>query len=278
MVDHRPRCEKTVTEITSRANRSRSRRSAIHGATGFTPTWATLRDRLLIARELLAESGSIFVQIGDEHVHRVRALMDEVFGEENFVSQIVFAKTTGFSSTNLSNVTDHLLWYARHIDHLKYRPLVYEKVAGDAGARDYRPLRDVDSKNFQFPQSRLAKPADLVSQGATAEIQTFTYRGREFDPPPGSHWKTTLLGMSRLDKASRIFLTGNTLRYLRFLDDFPSGPLHQLVVRHHLVVPRKIIRGPNDPDHCTALCLDDDRPGRSRLGPDLRLRHDRACR
>ena len=197
-------------------------RDGIHSYLGY------LRDRLLIARELLAESGSIFVQIGDEHVHRVRALMDEVFGEENFVSQIVFAKTTGFSSTNLSNVTDHLLWYARHIDHLKYRPLVYEKVAGDAGARDYRPLRDVDSKNFQFPQSRLAKPADLVSQGATAEIQTFTYRGREFDPPPGSHWKTTLLGMSRLDKASRIFLTGNTLRYLRFLDDFPSVPFTNL--------------------------------------------------
>ena len=83
-----------------------------------------LRDRLTVARDLLAESGSIFVQIGDENVHRVRALMDEVFGETNFVSQIGIQKTGGFSQSKIGNIVDHLLWYAKDLDQVKYRPVV----------------------------------------------------------------------------------------------------------------------------------------------------------
>ena len=97
-----------------------------------------LRDRLTMARELLTESGSVFVQIGDENVHRVRALMDEVFGEENFVSQIYFAKTTGFVGQYLANVADYVLWYARDRRSGKYRPLWREKVAGAEGAAGYK--------------------------------------------------------------------------------------------------------------------------------------------
>ncbi len=88
-----------------------------------------LRDRLTVARDLLTESGSIFVQIGDENVHRVRALMDEVFGEAGFVSTITFAKTTGFAGGTLSNVADHVLWYTRQtLDALKYRGVWMKKM------------------------------------------------------------------------------------------------------------------------------------------------------
>jgi adenine-specific DNA-methyltransferase len=96
-----------------------------------------LRDRLLLMRELLHESGSIFVQISDENVHHVREIMDEVFGAENFVSQVVFKKTTTASSQTLSGVYDLLLWYAKHNKHVKYRPLFGRKEAGEAGASQY---------------------------------------------------------------------------------------------------------------------------------------------
>ncbi|MYH51161.1 MAG: site-specific DNA-methyltransferase [Gammaproteobacteria bacterium] len=98
-----------------------------------------LRDRLSAARDLLSESGSIFVQIGDENVHRLRALMDEVFGEENFVSLISYAKTTGFSSRHLASVCDYLVWYAKSRPEMKFRALVEKKVMGGAGASKYRP-------------------------------------------------------------------------------------------------------------------------------------------
>ena len=185
-----------------------------------------LRDRLAVARDLLTESGSIFVQIGDENVHRVRALMDEVFGEENIISQVSFAKTTGFSSQFLSNISDHILWYSRNIDHLKYRQLNRVKISGEPGAQDYRPLSEITREAICAPVTRLAKSADIVSQGISGSgPQLFTYRNRKFNPPGDSHWKTTVLGMERLNKSSRIFLQGNRLRYLRFLDDFPVVPI-----------------------------------------------------
>ena len=185
-----------------------------------------LRDRLAVARDLLTESGSIFVQIGDENVHRVRALMDEVFGEENIISQVSFAKTTGFSSQFLSNISDHILWYSRNIDHLKYRQLNRVKISGEPGAQDYRPLSEITREAICAPVTRLAKSADIVSQGISGSSpQLFTYRNRKFNPPGDSHWKTTVLGMERLNKSSRIFLQGNRLRYLRFLDDFPVVPI-----------------------------------------------------
>ena len=184
-----------------------------------------LRDRLTVARDLLTESGSIFMQIGDENVHRVRAVMDEVFGENHFVSQIVFSKTTGFSSRNLSNVSDHILWYARDIDHVKYRQMSRRKQPGEPGATAYRCLEDLIGSIGGFGRTRLATSDQLTSQGASAQsLQRFVYRNRDFIPPSGLHWKATVLGMERLDKSSRVFLVGNTLRYLRFLDDFPVVP------------------------------------------------------
>jgi adenine-specific DNA-methyltransferase len=95
-----------------------------------------LRDRLTVARDLLHESGSIFVQIGDENVHRVRALLDEVLGEENFCSQIIFQKTTAQSSDLVSGATDHLLWFARSKSSVKYRPVYTRKMLGGTGTGD----------------------------------------------------------------------------------------------------------------------------------------------
>ena len=184
-----------------------------------------LRDRLTAARDLLADSGSIFVQIGDENVHRVRALMDEVFGEDNFVSQISFSKTTGFSGRHLSNVSDHILWFAKNLDNLKYRSLALPKLPGSIGATAYREVKEFPSDFKEISPTRLATSADLTSQGASANSpQQFTFQGRVFQPPSGLHWKTMIPGMERLDKCSRVFLVGNTLRYLRFLDDYSVVP------------------------------------------------------
>ena len=97
-----------------------------------------LRDRLTVARDLLAESGSIFVQIGDENVHRVRAVMDEVFGEENFVSLITFKKSSSATERYLSSTSDYLVWFAKRIDHLKYRPIKNLRALGAEGADAYR--------------------------------------------------------------------------------------------------------------------------------------------
>ena len=184
-----------------------------------------LRDRLTAARDLLVDSGSIFVQIGDENVHRVRALMDEVLGEDNFVSQISFSKTTGFSGRHLSNVSDHILWFAKKLDNLKYRILALPKLPGSIGATAYREVKGFPSDFNKISPTRLVTSADLTSQGASANSpQQFTFQGRGFQPPSGLHWKTTVSGMERLNKCSRVFLVGNTLRYLRFLDDYSVVP------------------------------------------------------
>ena len=184
-----------------------------------------LRDRLTVAQDLLTESGSVFVQIGDENVHLVRAVLDEVFGAKNFVSQISFAKTTGFSGNYLSNISDHLLWFAKKFDHMKYRELNRIKKPGEPGATAYRELLELPGDFGQFDLTRLGTSDQLTSQGASDRTpQLFCHRARAFKPPAGLHWKTTVDGMERLDRSGRIFLVGNTLRYLRFLEDFPVVP------------------------------------------------------
>ena len=186
-----------------------------------------LRDRLTVARDLLADTGSIFVQIGDENLHRVRALMDEVFGEQNFVAMIDYAKTTGFSGSYLSSVCDYLLWYASSRSSLKYRSLYSIKKAGDEGARKYRPVATIRAlENSSFDRTRLATSDQLTSQGASDNSnQRFIFRKTERTPPPGLHWKTTLTGLKNLDMAGRMILEGSSIRYVRFLDDFSVFPM-----------------------------------------------------
>ena len=135
-----------------------------------------LRDRLIVARELLAESGSIFVQIGDENVHRVRALMDEVFGTENFISSITFKKSSSATERYLSSTSDYLIWYGKRIDSVKYRPLKQERIVGGAGGAAYTLLEDlpghwhsirpdeVDKVGRDFLNQRLLRLQTLTSQ------------------------------------------------------------------------------------------------------------------
>ena len=186
-----------------------------------------LRDRLTVARDLLAESGSIFVQIGDENVHRVRAVMDEVFGEGNFIALIAYAKTTGFSGTYLSSVCDYLIWYAKSLPDVKYRSLFNIKEQGGVGASKYRSVSSIKAlASTCFNPARLATSADLTSQGAPGinSEQRLQFRDTEWTPPTGLHWKTTVLGLGRLSKAERVILEGKSIRYVRFLDDFSVSP------------------------------------------------------
>ena len=191
-------------------------RDGIHSYLGY------LRDRLTVARDLLTESGSVFVQIGDENVHRVRALMDEVFGEENFVSLITFVKTANTSSIFLPNVADFILWYARSKTTLKYRTLWREKLAGDVGGTSYREISRISQlKNSIFEKFRFATLADLASQSGTSAVESPVYfEGQSYTRRTGS-WKTNSDGFRRLAACGRMAVTGRTLMYVRFIDDFP---------------------------------------------------------
>ncbi len=186
-----------------------------------------LRDRLLLARDLLTPSGSIFVQISDENLHHVREVMDEVFGAENFVSLVAFAKTTGFAGKTLSSVADFILWYAKDISQMKYRQLYRPKEAGDEGATKYRPISTIEAVlKGKIDPTRLATSDQLTSQGESqASEQEFEFGGRKWRPPVGLHWKTTVEGLNRLADAGRIIIEGNSLRYVRLLDDFPVFPI-----------------------------------------------------
>ena len=200
----------------------------------FRDTWelgihsylAYLRDRLVTARELLTESGSIFVQIGDENVHLVRCILDEVFGAENFVADVAYAKTTGFSGLYLSGVCDYLLWYAKSRGTLKYRSLFREKSAGDEGAAKYREASSIASlSHLPVEPSLVATTDQVTSQGAAATPEKwFSIGGREWRPPAGLHWKTTVPGMERLARCSRLAVEGDSLRFVRLMSDFPVFP------------------------------------------------------
>ena len=172
---------------------------------------AYLRDRLIVARELLTDSGSIFVQIGDENVHRVRSLIDEVFGSENFVSSITVKKSGSTPSKQIANVTDHLLWYARSKEMVRFRRLFQEKNLGVYNRKDENG--DV----FSF--------GDLQSAGETQTDQKFLFQGKEYISRSGYHWSTNVQGLQKLSKVGRIELVGNNLRYKRYAKDFPSTEL-----------------------------------------------------
>jgi adenine-specific DNA-methyltransferase len=197
-----------------------------------------LRDRLTVARDLLADSGSIFVQIGDENVHRVRALMDEVFGGNNAISQIAFQKTTSSSSDELSAIFDYLLWY-RKSDAAKYRALFIEKSPGDAGATQYawgqrqdglrRTLSDWVSRDTPEADLRIFAHDNILSQRPVQgeDVKSFSHNGMRYDARKGT-FKTDLTGLRRLSISDRLMFIGNTLRYVRFLNDFNIYPYSNL--------------------------------------------------
>jgi adenine-specific DNA-methyltransferase len=191
------------------------------------------RDRIVIARDLLADTGSIFVQIGDENVHRIRALLDEVFGEQNFISLVTVQTTTGFEANYLGNMSDFVIWYAKDKSRGKSRPPFYKKsfVLGEGNARwlmlpDYA-YRGVTAKEkrgeVSTPTGSLPyKPDNIISQGRSSEPQPFSFRGKTYDSwYKNSHWKANYpTGMERLAKANRIHVAENSIQYIRYHTDF----------------------------------------------------------
>ncbi|MDK1024093.1 MAG: site-specific DNA-methyltransferase [Gammaproteobacteria bacterium] len=179
-----------------------------------------LRDRLTVCRDLLTDSGSIFVQIGDENVHRVRALMDEVFGDENFVSEIIYRTTTGKASAALDSTRDFVLWYAKSIGNSKFRKLLFERSAEQD--RNYR--FDFDKAGIFRTATgsvhRISRMNPITSQsGGTTTTFEYKFSGRGFRPGKGG-WKTNLTGMERLKKAQRLTFSGKTLGFVRPFKDF----------------------------------------------------------
>lgn len=200
-----------------------------------------LRDRLTVARDLLTESGSIFVQIGEENVHRVRVIMDEIFGDSNFVSQINFKTTGGAGSPTggtetLASVNNFILWFAKDAVRVKYRQPYRPKseLSGGAAAYsklDFFDLQDrrnaTDSEKSNVPKgARLFGLDNLTSQSSGGpQFFDVEFEGRKI-PVGKSGWKTTAMGMARLRCAKRLALAGQTLRYVRYLEDFPVYPFN----------------------------------------------------
>ncbi|WP_245436965.1 site-specific DNA-methyltransferase [Mesorhizobium helmanticense] len=198
-----------------------------------------LRDRLTVMRDLLTESGSIFVQIGDENVHRVRAVLDEVFGAENSVALIPFVKTSGLGASGLPIICDYLLWFAKRKGNLKYRPILLAKAAGEAGSDQYTWTDDGEGRRRKASKSELSGEADNLhrlyridnlTSGAFRPNTTIDYRFRNkvFHPGNDKCWKTTPAGLDRLTKADRLQVSGNTLSYVRFINDFAAMPIKAL--------------------------------------------------
>ena len=199
-----------------------------------------LRDRLLIAKELLSEYGSIFVQISDDNLHHVREVLAEVFGEANSCGLIAFRTTGGQSSSLLSTSTDFLLWFAKSKPSAKFENPTIPKIGGGSGGSGQYVL--VEPSDFSAEPRRMtteelegSQPIPeglrvlahdtLYSQGAPSDSadEVFVWRGRKFRCPSNTHWKPGVKsgGMQRLADANRLMLVGNTLRYKRYVDDFP---------------------------------------------------------
>ncbi len=216
----------------------------------FRDTWelgihsylSYLRDRLTVARELLTESGSCFVQIGDENVHLVRSVMDEVFGSENFVSLITFRKTGGATTDFLPGTVDYLIWYAKSKLDMKFRRVYRPKEADDGSAPGYDFIEAEDGRRRRLGKREQA-PSDarrlqfttLMSQSqgrekgaGAASWFPVDIGGRQFRPTMQTRWKTNETGMARLLLAGRIQVQGNTPRYVRYLDDFAAFPITNL--------------------------------------------------
>ena len=201
-----------------------------------------LRDRLIVARDLLTESGSVFVQIGDENVHRVRTVMEEVFGEENAGPVIDFKTTAGLASGFVASSTDHLVWFFRDKSRAKFRRIFNEKILGDAGATQYSLMQNSAGSTIK-EASKIDDASALLRDGwkwlahdnftSTGFAETTNYElnfeGNRFRLPFGNvRWKSPPVGAERLARSSRLMLVGRTPRYRRLFDDFPVFPIVDL--------------------------------------------------
>ena len=216
----------------------------------FRDTWelgvhsylSYIRDRLVLARELLAESGSCMVQISDENLHYIRMVMDEVFGAENFVCLIPFRKTTNATSSLIPTVCDYMVWYAKDKSQKdgrpKYRQLYYKKppLVNDPnykhveiadGSRTRRPMTPEERANpGMLPAgSRIYRHSNIRSRGKSASEDAFEFEGEVFRPGPNSHWSVKLDGMRRLAMKGRLAKVGQILANIVYEDDFEYAKL-----------------------------------------------------
>lgn len=218
----------------------------------FRDTWkggvhsylAYLRDRLVLARDFLTNSGSCFVQICDAHVHRVRCLMDEVFGQDNFVSLISYKKGGTSTASLLSNITDFILWYAKERTQVKYRKLTERKEVGvgaSTGERyDHIELlsgaRRSMSKNEKIAPNRLPSDVRIYKESNPCSQHDnprhrehpFVFQGKSYFPPRDRQWSVPLERMPTLAKANRLISTGKNLAYVMYIDDSPSVPINNI--------------------------------------------------
>ena len=198
-----------------------------------------LRDRLTVMRDLLNESGSVFVQIGDENVHRVRAVMDEIFGVDNLVSQIVFRKTTGKGSQFIDGTYDTILWYCKDISFLKYRSQYERRVSEEDqnapfidlpdGTRRQQTKLEVSGTAALPDGARIFRANPITNQRPPQgdDLRELSFEGKTFRPGSGT-FRTDKNGMDRLLKARRLISLGKTLRFVRFGDDFPYSPINNI--------------------------------------------------
>lgn len=212
----------------------------------FRDTWrdgihsylSYLRDRLIVARDLLTDSGSIFVQIGDENVHRVRAVMDEVFGEENFVNLITVRKTSGLGSSGLPSICDFIVWYSKKKEFLKYRQPLTIKPIGKGSMYNTIEINyfsrrltqeERDNPSIISQDALFFRYTDLVSSGRTETcIFPTLFEQRKFEPGRGKSWRTNPIGMEKIKKAGRLGAPGSTLQLKTYHSDFPALPLNNI--------------------------------------------------
>lgn len=201
-----------------------------------------LRDRLTVARDLLSESGSIFVQIGDENVHRVRVLMDEVFGEKRCVAQIAFAKTTGSTTDTIAAIFDTILWYSKDADKLKVRKLYLPQTPGEEGAKEYKRVETLDGtlepiskfmdgSSIDIPDgAKIFATGDISSKGGDDDDIEFPsgHGVIRLSCKPNRHWKTGVNGTRQLWKVGRLLRQSGLRIYKRYFTDFPFRPLSNI--------------------------------------------------
>ncbi|MDA8259486.1 MAG: site-specific DNA-methyltransferase [Betaproteobacteria bacterium] len=196
-----------------------------------------LRDRALVARELLNETGSLFVQISEENVHRVRAVLDEVFGAENFISQITFRKKLmPLGAKTLESMADFLVWYAKDASRLKYRQL-YRATTPDpkgrwTGVQDasgsLRRLSSEERADFtSIPNDcRIFGTVSLWAPSFSASnVFPFEFQGKTYVPTEGQCWVTSKEKLQKLADDGRLFVEGDYPRYVVFHDDFPYAKI-----------------------------------------------------
>jgi len=199
-----------------------------------------LRDRLTVARDLLTDSGSIFVQIGDENVHRVRAVMDEVFGDHNFISLITTKKSGGMGQAHIDNISDYIVWFAKDAAVAKYRPAYFEKDLREGAGARYRSVQAIDgtirplSAKETSGEQQLAEgervflAGPLTSETASeSTLFEFSLNGHKLRPRKGG-WKTGAKGMERLLKSNRLLKTKEFVNYKIFFKDFAAVAIPNL--------------------------------------------------